>query len=378
MLSPSGRRWGGAPLLLLRGGRKLIVWAVVLTAAIGLIVPGAAEAVEVSGELEVAGWGRFRIPHGGTWRNRLHLAMEEQAGSAVIRVQGRLEARDGDAVSARLQETTLTFSTGELHWVVGRQVIEWGSAFLIQPTSVVNPLRYADGEPERVPVDAMALRWRGRRWNTTLVWIPTFVAESTTLPDGTPAEPVPKVFDYSQWVLRSEIERPGFQLGWVVSRGWDRRPAKMPPGQPDYRLGTMVGAELGVSVGRDRLWIEGTYGKYDDTMGNAAQWVLGMSRTGEDGLYRALQWHRARSRVWGSQEHLMLVVEKDLSVTTHLSVSAIYDLRNEAYRIAPTVEFPLGDSVSAAVTVAYGHHRRRPLSLPLSDNEVRVKLTTRF
>src|SRR5690606_37623432 len=144
MLSPSGRRWGGATLLLLRGGRKLIVWAVVLTAAIGLIVPGAAEAVEVSAELEVAGWGRIRIPHGGTWRNRLHLAMEEQAGSAVIRVQGRLEARDGDVVSARLQETTLTFSTGELHWVAGRQVIEWGSAFLIQPTSVVNPLRYAD------------------------------------------------------------------------------------------------------------------------------------------------------------------------------------------------------------------------------------------
>lgn len=378
MLSPSSSRPAGARLFPWREWWRVIVWAVVLAAAAGLVIPRKTEAVDLSGELEVAGWGRFRIPHGGTWRNRLHLTMEEEAGSAFIRVQGRLEARDGDAVSADLREATLSFSTGSLDWVAGRQVIEWGSAFLIQPTSLVNPLRYVDGEPERVPVDAMALRWRGRRWNNTLVWIPAFVPESTTLPDGTPAEPVPKVFDYSQWVLRSEIERPGYQLAWVVSRGWDRRPAKMPPGQPDYRLGTMVGGELGVNVGRDRLWVEGTYGMYDDSMGHAAQWVVGMSRTGEDGLYRALQWHRSRSRVWGNQEHLMLLVEKGLSVTTHLSVSAIYDLRNEAYRIAPTVEFPLGDSVSAALTVAYGHSHRGPLSLPLSDNEVRLKLMTRF
>lgn len=378
MPSPSSWRRGGPRRFPVPLGRRWIAWGVALAAALSLLIVGTAGAVGLSGELEVAGWGRFRIPHGGTWRSRLHLAMEETAGSALVRVQGRLEARDGDAVSAGLQEATLSFSTGKLNWVAGRQVIEWGSAFVIQPTSLVNPLRYVDGEPERVPIDALALRWRGVRWHNTLVWIPAFVAESTTLPDGTPAEPLPKVFDYSQWVFRSAVERPAYHVGWVVSRGWDRRPAKTPPGQADYRLGTTVGVELGVNVGRDRLWLEGTYGIYDDDMGNAAQWVLGFGRTGDDGLYRALQWHRAHSRVWGSQEHLMLLVEKPLSVTTHLSVSAIYDLRNEAYRIAPTVEFPLGDSLSAAVTVAYGHHRRAPLSLPLSDNEVRVKVTTRF
>lgn len=274
----------------------------------------------------------------------------------------------------------MSLHTGDVHWTAGRQVITWGSGILFQPTSVVNPLRWVDGEPERVPVDAVAARWRSTsRWTGAVIWVPAFVPAEDTLDDGTPVKRPPAVFDFSQWIVRTDWKRGRYGAGIVMYRGMDRWPRRVSAGKDPYLLGTTVGLDFKADLGGNRTaWLEGAYSSYDANSDKRTEFVVGVDQRWADGLYGAIQWHRLRDDARSDQDHIMLVAEKPLGGGHRLGGMFLYDLKTDAWRAAPRWEFDVSESTTLAVTVAYVHDERGPLTVPLSSNEMRFQLTTRF
>lgn len=360
--------------------RTLAALCTLLVLGVVVVFSSAADAMDIEGEMEVAAWARFRIPHGGTWRTRLNVVAEEMLDPVRLRVHGRLDARDGDAAATELREATVSLQTEDVHWTAGRQVITWGSGILFQPTSLVNPSRWVDGELERVPVDAVAARWRfTSRWTGAVVWVPAFVPAEDTLEDGTPVERPPAVFDFSQWIVRSDWRRDRYAVGIVTYRGMDRWPRRVPAGKDPYLLGTTVGLDVKVDLGgRRTVWLEGTYSAYDQSRDKKTELVVGVDQRWEDGLWVAVQWHRLRDDAREGQEHLMLAVERPTGKAHRLGGTFLYDLKTDAWRAAPRWEYDLSETTTLTVTVAYVDDGRGPLTLPLSNNEMRFQLATRF
>src|SRR5690606_25828505 len=136
--------------------------------------------------------------------------------------------------------------------------------------------------------------------------------------------------------------------------------------------------ELKTAIRSGEAWLEGAYTTFDASPDSRLEVVLGVGHTGKNQVHRALQWHTMRDRNWGDQDHMMLLVERPIAPNHRLSAPALFDLKTGAFRIAPTVEFTLSGSTTAALTVAYVNDSRGPLTLPLSNNEVRVRIATRF
>lgn len=318
---------------------------------------------------------------------------------AAVELRGDQADRDRDRVYLEEGYADLVWKRFDVR--LGKQVIAWGKADVLNPTDQLSPADFSDpldAEDEKIGVVAARTRvdlGRGAQWEGVVA--PIF--QESRIPTlgsrwGIPLPlRVPHPMDPGQTALVSyrigDSAEPaatwrnaqlatrlsGTVRGWDVSvsyfDGWDHMPWMSreitPTGaaslsvrlNPEYRRKRSVGGDLATVVGPYTLRAEGAYLMPDPETGpDYAQYVLGVERTfgdlmGAGGTLVLLQWmHELAPDSFVPdpfdlrhlfQKSVTGRVQYNVTALAQVVVDGLYDLETDGYYVQPGASYQLGD-----------------------------------
>lgn len=260
--------------------------AMLITALLALAGAAAADevAAPIAGALEFSGSAEYQFHYGfeameitGDWL-KLRLALDGDIGA---RAEYRLDACASLSTKPELKsqlklgEAYLDMSLGPVDVRLGKQLINWGTADGINPTSVANPrdlLSVTDLGIAGAPVPAVATTYYfGSASAVTSVLILDFVPAAIpgelaqVQPEGKPAS----LQDSLEFAVRGETMLGGHNVYASYFRGWQDLPAAWlqatglpdpyPPFAPHlkYRRMHQFGLATAGTLGDAAVWLEG-------------------------------------------------------------------------------------------------------------------------
>jgi hypothetical protein len=255
-----------------------------LIAALLALTGAAAAAVPIAGAPEFSGSAEYQFHYGfeakevtSDWL-KLRLALEGDIGARVgyhLDAWASLSTKPEAASKLKLGEAYLDASLGPVDARLGSQLISWGTADGINPTSVVNPrdlLSATDLSVAGAPVPAVAATYYfGSASAVTGVLILDFVPAAIpgelaqVEPDGKPDS----LRDNLEFAVRGETMLGGHNVYASYFRGWQDLPAAWlqatglsdpyPPFAPHlkYRRMHQFGLATAGTLGDAAVWLEG-------------------------------------------------------------------------------------------------------------------------
>ncbi len=255
-----------------------------LIAALLALTGAAAAAVPIAGAPEFSGSAEYQFHYGfeakevtGDWL-KLRLALEGDIGAWVgyhLDAWASLSTKPEAASKLKLGEAYLDASLGPVDVRLGSQLINWGTADGINPTSVVNPrdlLSATDLSVAGAPVPAVAATYYfGSASAVTGVLVLDFVPAAIpgelaqVEPDGKPDS----LRDNLEFAVRGETMLGGHNVYASYFYGWQDLPAAWleatglpdpyPPFAPHlkYRRMHQFGLATAGTLGDAAVWLEG-------------------------------------------------------------------------------------------------------------------------
>jgi hypothetical protein len=375
-----------------------------------MIASGAsAQEVRVTGYGETDHIGYFEAPDASAHRGRSEV-LTQVNGQAVfgrpLRLFGTVELRadfadhDRDRVYAEELYADVTYKALDLR--VGRQILAWGKADLVNPTDHLSPRDFTDpleSDDERLGVWAVGPRLQlgDVRWEGAIVpiftgsimpfgssrWSPPFPPQvpnplnpgqmvRLTYEFVPPREPA-TTFANVQYATRVS----GSVRGWDVSAsyfdGWEDVPrlgrelAISGAGSgtvritPEHLRKRAVGGDVATVVRSFTLRCETAYIRPDPLQGpDHVQYVLGVERTfgdmlGSGGTFLLVQW--IHSVLPGDfvappldfnylfERATTVRVQHNVSAAAQVVVEGVYEWARDGYYVQPAASYRFGDNV---------------------------------
>lgn len=384
----------GAGSCVRRGLFRVLTSLAAMAALLFLAAAGVQGAAGFSGRLESS----LSLPTGssGDWatnelsgRTDFKLALDSAAGNlaglhAVLRVKesyGSAAApQESPAVTLDLDEVYVNVYRGDLSFRLGKQRVEWGSAYKINPTSFVNPLDMTNPLEERLALPAALATYVRGEVRISAVWLPEFKPAVTieTIPNplnpgnSLPVESVtpPANLANAEWALQvTRRNLGGFDASLSYFRGREDLPTVTLVGFPpssaraEYPSVGRVGLDVVGAVNDAGLWLEGAV----STPESGRQYyevVVGGDYTLNNGLYLMGQFYQmgadhpavvlsSAGSAREAQNYLVAVGRKSVGDNLTWQLSAVYAFRGEGYALLPEVTFNLADATDLVVGYAY-------------------------
>lgn len=368
-----------------------------------------AQELRATGYAETDNIGYFEAGDASGHRGRTEV-LTQVNGQAVfgrpLRLFGTVELRadfadhDRDRVYAEELYADLTYKALDLR--VGRQIIAWGKADLVNPTDHLSPRDFTDpleSDDERLGVWAVGPRLQlgDVRWEGAIVpvftgsimpigsprWSPPFPPQvpNPVIPgqmvrltyEFAPAREPATTFANVQYATRVS----GSVRGWDVSAsyfdGWedvprlDRQLAVSGPGTgtvritPQHLRKRAVGGDLATVVRSFTVRCETAYIRPDPLQGpDHVQYVLGAERTfgdmlGSGGTFLLVQW--IHSVLPGDfvpspldfnylfERATTVRVQHNVTASAQVVVEGVYEWARDGYYVQPAASYRFGDNV---------------------------------
>ncbi len=367
-------------------------------------------AAGISQELSVSGKyrGEFEIfRQDSTYHHQhwLNLIFEKSLGQdAGMHLNVEFNDYGSAAVSALLQEAYVDYYTKRIDWRFGKQIISWGSAYQLNPTSYFNPYDLTPITPgeKRLGVVAAAGRYYAQaRVEISGVITPFFASHQ--LPPGSEdhlieyavartheslnqqVPEIPVFLDrHTPYVLPSveptventaagiQVTKRGlgkFDVSVSAYHGRDKSFAvdEEATGNSIYinpddlqnldRFATIyfmypevnrVGVDIIGTLGNAGIWLEGNHSRYyKDQFRNTTSVTGGMDYRFSNDLYIVGQGMYIQGRTEDEQgiRALMGYASKPVFGFHEMEIAGVYDFESESYFLQPQFNYSLGNAV---------------------------------
>jgi hypothetical protein len=315
-------------------------------------------------------------------------------------VELRADFADHDRDRVYVEELYADFSYKALDLRVGRQILAWGKADLVNPTDHLSPRDFTDpleSDDERRGVWGVRPRLQLGKVLLEGALVPAFSA--SILPFGSPRwspplpSRIPNPLDRGQSIpvtsvvvtsepattfanMQYATKVSGTVRGWDLSAsyfdGWEdvphqRRELTVSEGTgtlritPEYLRKRAVGGDVATVVGSFTVRGEAAYVHPDSpTEPNHFQYVLGVERTFGDlmargGTFLLVQWVHtvlpadfvppALDFNYLFQKSTTVRVQRNLSATVQVGVEGLYEWARRGYYVQPAASYKFGDHV---------------------------------
>ncbi|MCF7805911.1 MAG: hypothetical protein K9N46_16265 [Candidatus Marinimicrobia bacterium] len=366
---------------------------------------GLAQDLEISGQYR----GEFEVRSADSsyaHQQWLNLYFDKSLGQdAGMHLDVELNSYGTNSVTPLFQEAYVDYYTDYIDWRFGKQVISWGSAYQLNPTSYFNPydLTIINPGEKRMGVIAASARYYGPQ-RIEIAGAITPFHSTHQLPPGSERmllaqtaaqvtqglnQSVPGITispdpnnPYSIPVVPSTLEKTsgGFQVtkrglwnfdvslsgyhGYGKFFGVDEEATgnsiTVIPGQPNqtdplatvyfyYPEVNRVGLDIIGTLGDAGIWVEGIQNRYtNDHLDNAFSVVGGADYRFANDLYLVGQglYIQGRSEDEDDVTALMIHGTKTVFGFHGIELTGLYDLESESYFLQPQFNYSLGNAVA--------------------------------
>ena len=295
---------------------------------------------------------------------------------------------NNDSSEFVLKEGYLDFYLSDADLRIGRQFINWGTAYELNPTDMINPIDYTDEDPFEASqaVDAISIKYylsNNMELSGVLVgnYVQGEVSESSrkysftktveTILQKNPnaaVNPIPKIeeepeikgLDDAEYGLNfTKRNFKGYDLSLSYFKGYEDTPTlttnivDIIKGREsqlvyEYKETQAVGFNAIGSIGQYGVWSEANYAFNEDNE-KTFDIILGGDYTFENNLYTVGQlFHRDYNDYQLNPDdinYLICYTDKPFRQIHKWEASFIYDLDNNQYLLNPQLDFSLANNV---------------------------------
>jgi hypothetical protein len=356
-----------------------------------------AQELRVTGYAETDNIGYFEVRDAAGHRGRNEM-LAQVDGQAVfgrpLRLFGSVELRadfaDHDRDRVYVEELYGDFTYKALDLRLGRQIIAWGKADLVNPTDHLAPRDFTDpleSDDERLGVWAIRPRLQlgDAQWDGAIV--PVFTGSimpfetprwSPPLPSQVAIEILPArkprtSFENVQYATRFSTSVRGYDLSASYFDGWEDVPRlgrELVIGAagtatlrltPEHLRKRAVGGDVATVVGSYTVRGETAYIRPDPLRGpDYVQYVLGVERTfgdmmGSGGTFVLVQW--IQSLLPGEfvpapldfkylfAKATTIRVQRNLTASAQVVVEGLYEWARDGYYVQPSASYRFGPNL---------------------------------
>jgi hypothetical protein len=321
---------------------------------------------------------------------------------AFASVELRADFADHSRDRVYVEELYADVVHGALDLRVGRQIIAWGKADLVNPTDHLAPRDFTDpleSDEERLGVLAVRprIQWGGVLWEGAIVpvftasimpavhsrWAPPFpVRAPDPLHPGQmmrltyefmPAREPATTFENMQYAARISASARGWDVSASYFDGWEDQPRfDMALSVGDAGTGTVritpehlrkraVGGDVATVVRSFTVRAEAAYIRTDPLQGpDYVQYVLGVERTfgdmlGSGGTFLLVQWIQSivPSNFVAApldfnylfQKATTVRLQRNVTAVAQVAVEGLYEWERKGYYVQPAASYRFGDHV---------------------------------
>ncbi|MCK8825386.1 hypothetical protein [Fuchsiella alkaliacetigena] len=316
---------------------------------------------------------------------KFNLILEQEFGfDADLQVDLEFRLDEDYTLEAKIREAYLDYYTLNSDWRIGKQTINWGSGYKLQPTDYFNPQDIRDLKPldEKLGVKAVQnTYYTSGGTELSGVVVPFFKGsldlreleqQAQLLADEDDFQNLN--YDYPEHELENiqagaKLTQRGFR-GYDVSfsayHGYDTLPVisfteepsenfisigedKIPANMA-YPEVNKVGFDIIGDINNFGVWLETTYNHYDD-YDNGLEATFGGDYTSSNDLYFVAQgyYNEGRNEFEDDIRALNLHASKPVFTFHEVELTTLYDLESESYLIEPQFNYSVVDSVDLKV-----------------------------
>lgn len=381
-----------------------------------IILPVLLTAVIQAQELSVSGQyrGEFEaIFQDSVYRHQhwINLVFEKDFGtSASMHLDLELNSYERQQITPVIREAYANYYTKHIDWRFGKQLVPWGSAYLLNPTSYFSPydLTVINPGEKRMGVIAGLGRYYGPgRTEISVVFTPFFQDHKQSVYGQTeflehfqqstiekinaqiPFPGIRLVPDPNQPVVPASVPRTiensqggmkltkrgvlGFDMSVSGYHGRDKFPVVNEPAtESSFRVspisGTVIDTTVSIhfshprvtragldiigSVGEVGVWVEGVQNFYrKEWMTDNVNLTAGFDYKFKNDLYIMGQGWYLGKRVEGEQDIQALILRATVPVWGfhELEVAGLYELKSESHLFQPQLNYSLGGAAELQI-----------------------------
>ncbi|WP_027339623.1 DUF1302 family protein [Halonatronum saccharophilum] len=291
-------------------------------------------------------------------QNKFNLIVEEEFGFDGDMYVDLEFVTDGNYNHRfRINEAYLEYYTMNMDWKLGKQVVNWGSAFKVNPTNYFNPQNSSSSTPLDDKLGVRAVKgtyYTMGGAELTGVISPTFKGLDSPI-EGIEVNKVSdRIKDMQVGVKATKRGFNGYDLSLSLYNGFDKIPSVSEidehgnPTELEYPEVTKIGFDLIGDINDIGIWSEIVYNIYgEDYCDDNFTIALGADYNFDNDLYLVGQffYNQERSDFDNDIKALNLHLEKPVMTFHEIEFTALYDLESESYSINPQYNHSLTDSV---------------------------------
>jgi len=284
-----------------------------------------------------------------------------------------------------INQIYLDYYTNKMDWRIGKQIINWGSSYKLQPTDYFNPIDQTALKPldEKIGVKAVkGIYYAPNDLEITGVVVPSFKAGklSTVIPNLIAVEDDLKNIQEGFKVTKRSFR--GFDLSLSGYHGFDQNPINNKMNFIYPKL-NKIGFDLIGDIGEIGVWTELTYALYqDEELDNGLNTTLGVDYKWSNDLYLVIQAYYQQGRSSSEADKKMLNFHFDKPVFTfhQIESNVIYEFESETCVLEPQFNYSLASSIELQIGGTYINSSNEDalITATFGQNRVYTRLNIEF
>jgi len=299
-------------------------------------------------------------------RERLDLELKKSFGfDADMYIDLSTYSMKNEDTEVEANEAYLNYYTDHMDWRIGKQIINWGSAYKLQPTDYFNPHDYTAIKPldEKLGVKAV----KGIYYTANgleITGVITSYFERNKLSEE--KENLLKIKGIAG--VEDDIENiqggfkitkrafKGFDLSASTYHGFDKEFIENDKGKFIYPEANRIGFDFIGDFGEMGVWTETAYSIYEDNQfNNRLEAALGIDYKFSDDLYLVGQYYFKGGRLDNEDDIKILNFHADRPIFQfhQIECNINYELGTETFVVEPQFNYSLANAVELQIGGTY-------------------------
>lgn len=348
--------------------KSLFIYAILISIAWNL---NAQSMPEISGEINTRASVRLDSSQQVWSRTTFRLKLDSEISETVKAFANvKMYSTKNADFDWKLNEAYIDYYGGRFDLRAGVQIINWGTAWMINPTNNINPYDLSE-EAALIPEDRLGVT------AVLLKYYPVndLVFSGVYIPCFIPALETPNVELPEKNLKNSEY---AFKLTGQSIMGFDLSVSYF-NGKEDiswtngrYRDVQIYGADFIGTIGEVALWAEGGYSN-PDTAKDYYEITAGGEYTFGDDLYFMMQYYHINSGL--TKEHYLMSVFRYPILDLHtLQLGFAYEPEKKIFVFYPEITFSLDDALSFVLSGIYVDGDVEETCMSFIRNKIFVRL----
>lgn len=336
-----------------------------------------------------------------TDQERINVILEKEFGldaDVYVDLEFNSYTIDQTATHQRTTETNVNeayvnYYTKKIDWRLGKQKINWGSAYKLKPTDYFNPYDLTVLKPldNKVGVKAVkGIYYAPKGLEVTGVVIPFFKTHRVKGNQTASYQVVPvedEVDNIQGGIKVTKRSFEGFDLSGSIYHGRDKEPImNSQVGKLVYPEANQIGLDIiGDITEQDiGIWTEIAYSVYeDDQFDNRVKTAVGLDYNFENDLYLVGQTYYQQSRIDNKEEIKMVNIHADQPIFDfhEWEVTTFYEFESETFSFEPQFNYSLSNSTELQIGGTYVESdSKEDISIisSLSDDRIYARVEVEF